>query len=594
PAPSRSVAASALRKAGLMDGDARMHDASGRQGGRKGANKIRSHRPRLVDGIKDSGAAARNSVAARLAAVAAARGETLHIRGAAQPGPSGSLAAARTRRNALSLNGTKTGAGARVVGKPIEVWRQFVQKRWNPEIRFLNLERMSEDELLSRARLLPPGMPGSSGKEAAVIFKLASQLKPPVRTLSLANNQLTNLAAISTLAHYLPNLANLSLENNNIRHWRDLDAISAISDRKDKLSKLRELILLGNPIRNEEYQKGRGDNYKNFIIRRFPTLEMLDQEAVAKIAFDSPEASASSAPHVGPMPPSKTFPSEMMPSFVTGVDNALITGFLGRYFPLYDTNRAALREVYHESATFSLQANTSIPSRARIEGFQYKMPNQRNLEWAKYFPHSRNLSRIAGQLEKVKKMIHTGRDAVITAMQTLPKTKHEVAGSPEKFCIDAWPVNEDSGRVTLFLSIHGQFIEEPANGIRSFDRSLVIAPALDGSLAKMAGWDVEVLSDQLVIRAYSSHESWKPGPLLVQAADPSAAVPAVPALPPALQAQLSAIPEPQRTMVGRVVERTRLNVQFAVDCLQNNGWNFDVAVANFEQVKGTLGPEAFL
>lgn len=40
---------------------------------------------------------------------------------------------------------------------------------------------MSEDEMISKAGLLPPGIPGSTGKEAAVIFKLASQLKPPVR-----------------------------------------------------------------------------------------------------------------------------------------------------------------------------------------------------------------------------------------------------------------------------------------------------------------------------------------------------------------------------------------------------------------------------
>lgn len=37
----------------------------------------------------------------------------------------------------------------------------------------------------------------------------------------------------------------------------------------------------------------------------------------------------------------------------------------------------------------------------------------------------------------------------------------------------------------------------------------------------MAGWDVEILSDQLVVRNYSSHEAWKPGPLLVQAPDPT-------------------------------------------------------------------------
>lgn len=115
---------------------------------------------------------------------------SLAIRGAA---------VGRGRRNAISLNGDKVLPGTRVaVGKPLEVWRRFVQKRWDPQSRFLNLEvsrihtdiarlhsifkqRMSEDEMISKAGLLPPGIPGSTGKEAAVIFKLASQLKPPVR-----------------------------------------------------------------------------------------------------------------------------------------------------------------------------------------------------------------------------------------------------------------------------------------------------------------------------------------------------------------------------------------------------------------------------
>jgi nuclear RNA export factor len=104
----------------------------------------------------------------------------------------------RVRRNAISLNGDKVLPGTRVaVGKPLEIWRSFIQKRWDPQSRFLNLEvcrtppgiaclgsrvaqRMSEDEVIMRAGLLPPGVPGGTGKEAAVIFKLASQLKPPV------------------------------------------------------------------------------------------------------------------------------------------------------------------------------------------------------------------------------------------------------------------------------------------------------------------------------------------------------------------------------------------------------------------------------
>lgn len=139
---------------------------------------------------------------------------------------------------------------------------------------------MSEDEAIMRAGLLPPGVPGGSGREAAVIFKLASQLKPPVRsihsnhpffshlpfiqvrTISLANNSIQTTHVIATIAHYLPNIANLSLENNNLRVWKDLDSISQLSDKKDKLSKLRELILIGNPIRDIEYQNNRVDNYR--------------------------------------------------------------------------------------------------------------------------------------------------------------------------------------------------------------------------------------------------------------------------------------------------------------------------------------------
>lgn len=44
-------------------------------------------------------------------------------------------------------------------------------------------------------------------------------------------------------------------------------------------------------------------------------------------------------------------------------------------------------------------------------------------------------------------------------------------------------------------------------------------------------------------------------------------------------------PEPQRAQVARLCQQTGLNVKFAVDCLQQNGWDHERAVANFEQVK---------
>jgi len=309
----------------------------------------------------------------------------------------------------------------------------------------------------------------------------------------------------------------------------------------------------------------------------------------------------------GPRPHATTFPADMQPSIIVGVDGGIVSAFFGRFFPLFDNQRSALFDVYHESATFSFQANTSIPARARIQGFQYskEMPHQRSLEWSKWLAAgSRNLSRVAGAVDKMVKSLHVGREEAVKAMTSLPQTKHNVAGAPEKFCIDGWPVTQGD-RTALFLSIHGQFTEEPIGGVRSFDRSFILTPAPEGSRAKANGWDVEVLSDQLVIRAYSSHEAWKPGPLLVQA--PSAPSHVNPtsvktqSKPPiSLQealdttmGALNAIPEPQRSWVLSIAERTGLTVRFAIDCLQGNGWDVQRALANFEEVKGTLGREAF-
>ena len=44
-------------------------------------------------------------------------------------------------------------------------------------------------------------------------------------------------------------------------------------------------------------------------------------------------------------------------------------------------------------------------------------------------------------------------------------------------------------------------------------------------------------------------------------------------------------PEPQRSAVILICQRTGLNVKFALDCLEMNQWNVDKAVADFDGVK---------
>ncbi|KIJ12778.1 hypothetical protein PAXINDRAFT_170982 [Paxillus involutus ATCC 200175] len=571
---SRVLASSALKSAGLIDKDARMKDVSGdRPGGRKGVSKFRSHRPRPIDAFKDH-----------------------------QAGPSrGAGRASTSRVKPIEVRGAASRV-ATVGVKVLDVWRDFVNRRWNPETRFLNLESMLDDTELSKHGLLPPGAPGSTARESSVIFKFAAGLKPPVQTISLANNHIGSGQMISPLAHYLPKIANLSLQNNDLKVWRDIDYLSG---RKGKLEHLKELIMTGNPLREIEVKNGRGDKYKSEMARRFPSLVMLDQEAIATIAFDAP--GPSTTPVTETRPTATKFPYEMKPSFITGVQESIISNFLVRYFPLFDDQRAALVDAYHPSATFSFSVNTTIPARARTQGLHTQLPNQRKLEWSVWLNGgSRNLNRLGGGggSDKAFKSLHLGSEAAMRAMSALPKTKHEISDSPEKFCIDAWPVGQGEN-LKLFISLHGQFTEEPSQGIRSFDRAFVLAPAPPGSRAKLNGWDVMVLSDQWCIRSYSSHEAWRPGSMRVQAGEPlpskqlpqqqSALATSIPPQAPGrLQEALSTFAEPQRGLILQICQRTGLNVKFAVDCLENNAWNLDGAIANFERVKGNLSRDAFL
>ncbi|PAV16685.1 NTF2 [Pyrrhoderma noxium] len=469
--------------------------------------------------------------------------------------------------------------------------------RYDPASMFLNLENLADDELLKRNNIVAPGQPGANHKEFPVIFKLASQLQPPVETISLANNNISAGTHLVPLSHYLPQIRNLSLQDNKIKSWRDVEYIAGTKTKK--LSVLRELIFIGNPLRESEVNSNKPEHYKSGMLRRFPSLEVLDQEVITKISFDAPVASSSSDSQKVSGP--DFFPFQMAPSFITGVDGSVISGFLSRFFPLFDTDRTALADVYD-------------PGMAYIQ--RYAQPAKAGLgPWIKNpIGGSRNLSAIKSGLERELRSLHTGPEEIIRTISHLPGTNHAVAGAAEKFCIDAWPVGTGAAAM-LFLCVHGEFSEAPSMGVRSFDRSFLLAPAVPGSRAAAASWPMSILSDQLTVRPYSSPEAWKPGPLSTQNIQNiqnntrtfSKPVPSTPLRParhvpiveqklanPAVQSQLAAIPDPQRSLIVSLCQRTSMNVKFAIDCLQNNEWDVDRAFTNFEQVKATLGDEAFL
>jgi hypothetical protein len=104
-----------------------------------------------------------------------------------------------------------------------------------------------------------------------------------VQTMSLAYNGISNGTILSTMGHYMPRLANLSLEGNALKVWRDLDCISG---KRGKLEHLRELILKGNPIREIEYQNNRAEKYRRYVTAML--LQHGSEHATARLHGGSP------------------------------------------------------------------------------------------------------------------------------------------------------------------------------------------------------------------------------------------------------------------------------------------------------------------
>lgn len=482
----------------------------------------------------------------------------------------------------------------------IEPWKEFVKRRYNPELQLLNLSNMIEDEVVKKHNLTPPGH-GGSAREAGVIFKLAKLLQPPVLKLDLSHNHLSG-AHLSLLSHYLGDIEALSLQSNNIRNYKDLDILTGRAGKVQML-RLQELMLSGNPLQVSEYEKGRAEFYKSEVTRRFPTITLLDQEPIVRIAFDIPQASSSSSSV--PKPFATSFPFDMGPSMINGASPDLVNSFLFRYLDTFDKSRASLLDAYDPACTFSYCVNTSIPERARLQGLHSRLPNQKKLDWNNWLDvkdgGSRNLSRMRSWADKQDTRLNVGAEATIKALLSLPQTHHDIAGPGENFCVDGMIVPHGSD-VALMVMIHGQFAEMPAEGLRSFDRTFILTPAAAGTRAKMNGWDVVIVSDQWTIRGYSSPEAWKPGPMLVhaqkrmpkKAQDSSTPVQQTPQQQLGQEQLLQQIEEPARSVVLQICQRTGMTVPFGYDCLSRNNWNLEAAIANFEAVKGTLGREAFV
>lgn len=408
--------------------------------------------------------------------------------------------------------------------------------RYNVETRVLNLSSLGQDQNLVAMGLFEQRTTAEKAFKALVIiadeqFETPQAKADAIQGVSLAGNELDNVATVYDLAENFPQLKMLDLSNNRFDHMRKLNRW------RHKFRNLENLVLSGNPLETQD------PNFHVEVLEWFPKLQILNGLQVRTAEEIEAKARAS-----------RPTPIPQLGSDFRDVD-AVGENFLRVFFPLYDTDRGQLLSTfYDEESRFTLCVVTHAPTDSNIAP----------LPWQPYLKFSRNMVRIQTTAARSQRLFE-GASVIGDLWKNLPVTKHPDLTEHAKYIIDCHPLpglvdptgQSPSGVGGLIITAHGEFDEvEPSTnkaGKRSFSRTIVLGPGRPGRHA------IRVLSDMISLRA------WNPVPVLS---------------PPVVDVQ-----EQKKQMVIEVAKRTNMTLPYAELCLSGVDWDFDKALVAFEEKK---------
>ncbi|ORX40664.1 hypothetical protein BD324DRAFT_14152 [Kockovaella imperatae] len=463
----------------------------------------------------------------------------------------------------------------------------------------MNMANLGEDAWLKENGILPPGARNAPGNAGAVFWRLIDHViqrarNIPIHTLSLANNDFHSLRQLDKLPNALPHLRALDLSNNPIAKFTELEVLLASGEKKGKatagaggLKSLIELKLNGCTFREEALARPKGDDtYKHEILRRFPGLLILDGVNLDRIVFPiyrKPQVRRSEQEKEDLRKKPFSFPMDAQGGFIDNeIVKTFVMQFCAKYFPTFDNDRASILPAYAPNATASVSSNTLI-SRSWLQqndvmATRSQRPKAVGFDAWTSLP-GRNFLRTATSIDQRMKTLKSPMDSqeFLRFFSTaVPKTKHPLDDST-KWCIDAWVLGGEGVDTRLCAMIQGEFQEMPSATVRSFSRTFILADAPQGSPAHSNGWPATILSDTMVVHSYMSTGQYDDKRSLAKHG--------VTIVAPNLSNR--------DQLVTQMRTRTGMNAEYAQMCLNENGWDFEKAVANFEVLKATIPPEAF-
>ncbi|KAI8884790.1 NTF2-like protein [Backusella circina FSU 941] len=375
----------------------------------------------------------------------------------------------------------------------IDILRNFLLSRWNSDAKYLNLDSMKDDPILKKNGIKAPGVPGANAVVGPAMMKLAGEMfGNDVITLSIGNNHLKNVQQVSTLAQYLPNIQNLSFQNNLIKEYEGLEALSGTG----KLRSLKELLLAGNPLRDSEIkQRGNDRAYIRNIVKRFPSIVLLD--GVAVVLSEEEIGSVHKTGRVLPLDNKPNY-------FDTDASQTAAVDFLSKYLHCFDSNRASLTPLYDQNAIFSITSNIKLRSQQKLRRKDKKKlmmdDDDVKLSWTSM---SRNLM-AKSKTKQEDKGLFIGPDAIGATLPRLPNTAHEISNTNDNV------VDAVQTPVGLLITVHGEFKEDESSSPYSYDRVFLLRPAVPDTPAAAAGWPYIIMSDTLCVRDYIGNQGFKP------------------------------------------------------------------------------------
>lgn len=502
-------------------------------------------------------------------------------------------------------SGSNTNSGT---SSTVQFLKNLLYKRYDRQTKMLNL-----GELINDPELVNNNMFSAMARQSKILpaaLKVAStedELKS-IESLNLANNNLKDLTLISNLPLIFKNLKNLCLANNRFNRFQ------IFNQWKNKFPHLRELLMVNNQICNDRM-------YRSELLNIFPKLTILDNTLVRD------ETKLKSVFSIMPNINQQSSKFQLFFFEDQNISN-ISTNFISNFLSLWDQDRSQLLNLYTPQSQFSISTDSSVPS-STVKG------SDQNPSFGHYLSTSRNFTKVSTP-KLLQERLAIGPEQINNLFNSIPKTKHFLMENPNAYSVEAVAYQQVNG---YLITLHGYFeeVDKPLNDSingnnnnkktsmrnrryhnssnnkrlskKTFDRTWVI-------ISNVSNNSLVIASDLLTVRSYclpSWHIEQVPtpsqsstnqnmgttgaissnNPVVMSPVNNSNSTIISPhlQLPPELQTKLNPI---QLELLNKLQLQTKLNSEYTYMLAEQSGWNFDTAIAGFNNSVGNIPPNAFI